>query len=171
LTVGVFFNDLTNFFRDPRRLASRRRLLARSGFASPRFHFCQPETNPRVWFPSHAFLSGCAWFDLCQCQRVSASRIAIGHCTSGHCASGQLSLTGFLDLGRWVPRPPSGQSGYAQRTRLRLERPEPYRWRVMEGVRIKGTHSSAVPSRGDRKPTTREQGRGVAGSRLCAAYG
>jgi len=32
-----------------------------------------------------------------------------------------------------------------------LRGPGPYRWGVMEGVRIKGTHSSAVPSRSDRK--------------------
>ena len=46
LTAGVFLNDLENFFRDARRLASRGWLLiARSGFVRRPFHFCQPEAN------------------------------------------------------------------------------------------------------------------------------
>lgn len=41
----------------------------------------------------------------------------------------------------------------------------------MFNARTKRTRSSALPSCSDRKSTARQNGRGVAGSRLCAAYG
>jgi hypothetical protein len=78
---------------------------------------------------------------------ITREELQSGHCTSGHCTSGQLSLTGFLDLDRWVPWLPIRTVRVHATDTAPVKRTGAVPAGMDRDVPIKRTRSSAVPSR------------------------